>query len=166
MLFRSECLDALNGTDTINNESFSQFQQGEFTLYNIETDKIEACNVAAFESGKVNELWAELQDRSTEYNAAQKTLASVGSMWAQINSYNCSSNTTYIVPWEGENESKCGAVGQTMNDVSARDCGVIWRRLNSLKQNCNRRRRLVNDDDRPTPALITRLQNIFNLSLL
>ena len=45
-LYCSACLDALDGSGDIDNETYCEFMCSEQMLFNVQTDKIEACNKA------------------------------------------------------------------------------------------------------------------------
>jgi len=141
-LYESACLENLDGTDEINNASYAEFQYTEQMLFNVETDKIEACNKA--DAGdpyehKREELMSYLEQRSREYAVPASQPLSVGSLWAQVRSYDCETGKTYLVPWEGLNEDKCGEEGE--HSVDNRDCADLWNILYNKIESCEHNER-------------------------
>eukprot|EP01084_Bolivina_argentea_P301743 520640_1 len=106
LLYKSECLEELNGTDDINTLNYDKFEYNSSMLFEISKDFIEACNIGEESETnieKANELFDYLKQRSQEYNASDDMNVSIGSFKVQMDSFDC--NTTYTLPWDGKYES-------------------------------------------------------------
>lgn len=124
ILYKSDCLDELisRGTGTgadINNPNYGPFQYNSSLLYDIGTDKVEACAITNMT--KQAELFNYLLQRSVEYTVPTSGEGQLidGSFRTQMASFDC--NATYTVPW---------------NDNSNGDVETIWERFVNKGENC------------------------------
>ena len=99
-LYRSECLENLDGTDDINNPNLTQFKYDDILLYNIAIDPIEAC--AINNDTKIQELLDILNERSKKYDASLTQDTVLGALKAKMESYDC--NVVYTEPWNGNDD--------------------------------------------------------------
>jgi len=148
LLYRSQCLDLLDNTTgpgSINDVNNSLFQYSPFMLFDVESDRIEACNVAELYPNITAALFARFQNKSMEYLVDEDEYGSPGALMAQVNSWDCDYDTTYLVPWEGLRDNSCGADG--VDNITARICNSIYKQLNTKVAQCARRRLLDDDYD-------------------
>lgn len=147
LLYKSTCLDMLDNTTEIDDVNNSLFQYGQLMLFDVENDKIEACNIAALYPNITQNLFERFQNKSAEYNVNEDEYGSPGALYYQINSWDCEHETTYLVPWEGKRDPICGSDG--IDNITARVCNPIYQILSQKITACNRnrRRRLLDYDD-------------------
>ena len=100
-LYKSQCLEDLSRTDDINDQDLPEFQYNDILLYNLATDPIEACAILDNDAKK-QELLDILDERSREYDAPQLVTGVLGSLKAQMESYDC--NFVYTKPWNGDDD--------------------------------------------------------------
>jgi len=140
-LFVSDCLEEMYLNGTIDDDANPFFSNGaleaDIMLFHLETDRIEACNVAESEADKVAELMEALLNRTSEFDGTVDVLpSSVGAVAALIDSYECERDISFRMPWEGHNESLCGDESVTMDSVEARECAPLWKMLLDKKEAC------------------------------
>jgi len=107
-LYDSQCLNELyahhqsDDNHNINEEDYEPFVFHDMLLYDLATDKVEAC--AIDDEERMTRMHQYLMERSLEYNSPRKeTFRSLASYKAQLESYDCSA--VYTVPWEEEIDS-------------------------------------------------------------
>ena len=117
-LYGSLCLETLNGTDDINNNTYSDFEYADELLYEIGIDKVEACSVN--NDTKKDELRQIAIDKAPDYKVPIVTYnVSLVSFRAQMESYDC--NSTFTKPW---------------NDLNSANINAIWNDFIDEYKNC------------------------------
>ena len=112
-LYGSSCLEALNGTDTVNDNTYPAFEYADELLYEIGIDKVEACSVN--NDTKKDELRQIAIDKAPDYNVPIETSdVSLLSFRAQMESYDC--NFTFTKPWNHLDSANINAIWNNFID--------------------------------------------------
>ena len=128
-LYQSECLEDLVGDPSRNNPNLDVFQYSDQMLFDIGSDKVEACLV--FNATKKQELFSYLIERSKEYTVSTEPFDVVmGSFRAQMGSYDC--NATYMRPWNGNPNGALNTIWDRFLKKEKNVCQARRRRRRNL----------------------------------
>ena len=103
-LFRSQCLDEMDESERNRNNTLFEFD--EIMLFKIDTDQIEACNVADEFPEIVDELLQILRDTVPgNYYGSYSAPPSAISALTQFTSWDCDTERMYLKSWDLNNNS-------------------------------------------------------------
>ena len=123
-LFRSQCLDEMDESER--NENNPLFQYDDIMLFKIDTDPIEACNVAGDYPEIVDELLEMLFDTVPgNYYGSEPTLPTAVSALVQYTGWDCDNNRMYLRAWD------------MFDDLDFDDWKYVWERAVAVKEACS-----------------------------
>ena len=125
-LFASNCYENMNETERNNIDNFI-YQ--DIMLFDIENDKIEACNVANKYQDIIDEMMIELYDKvdSNEYKGGKLKRPQAIGVWMQLikETFNCNNGFSFITQWQDYDS----------DDFAHNDWNRVWSEaINIIKQ--------------------------------
>jgi len=123
-LYNSKCYNKLSEAER-EDPDLDVFQFSEVMLFDIDNDKIEACNVADEYPEIVATLLGRLKEATMgKYDGGGFVVpVSPAAILKQVNTYDCEFDTTFLMPWGGE-------------DPDLTDFNGIWQQYIDNKNNC------------------------------